>query len=76
MVNFHQKIEYVKIPNMLTGIWLSSNRFEGENPFSISNLKGLRYLDLSNNKLVGGIIPSSLGNLAVLVSLDLSNNNL
>ncbi|KAK1566991.1 hypothetical protein Q3G72_007033 [Acer saccharum] len=75
VVNKGIEIEYMKIPNMLTGIWLSSNGFEGEFPATISVLKGLRYLDLSNKNLIGGI-PSSLDNHTVLESLVLSCNKL
>ncbi|KAK9184424.1 hypothetical protein WN943_024774 [Citrus x changshan-huyou] len=64
---------YNKIPDILTGIILSSNRFDGVIPTSIANLKGLQVLNLDNNNLQGHI-PSCLGNLTNLESLDLSNN--
>ncbi|KAJ4717596.1 Receptor-like protein [Melia azedarach] len=66
---------YEKIPYFLTGVILSSNRFDGEIPTSIANLRGLQNLNLSNNNLRGHI-PSCLGNLTHLESLDLSNNKL
>ncbi|GAY54223.1 hypothetical protein CUMW_155060 [Citrus unshiu] len=61
------------IPDILTGIILSNNRFDEAIPASISNLKGLQVLNLHNNNLQGHI-PSCLGNLTNLESLDLSNN--
>ncbi|KAH9750425.1 Receptor-like protein 7 [Citrus sinensis] len=64
---------YNKIPDILTGIILSSNRFDRVIPTSIANLKGLQVLNLDNNNLQGHI-PSCLGNLTNLESLDLSNN--
>ncbi|KAI9176836.1 hypothetical protein LWI28_007675 [Acer negundo] len=68
-------LKYGKLPNMLTGIIFSENKFVGEIPASIATLRGLRNLNLSHNNL-DGYIPSSLGNLTVLESLDLSNNSL
>ncbi|XP_028054595.1 receptor-like protein 34 [Camellia sinensis] len=65
--------KYQKIPNIFTAIDLSSNKFEGEIPEFIGNLKGIQLLNLSNNDLNGGI-PSCLGNLTNLESLDLSQN--
>ncbi|KAM7495280.1 hypothetical protein LguiB_029889 [Lonicera macranthoides] len=66
---------YEKILNILTAIDLSSNKFKGQIPESITTLKGLRLLNLSNNDLVGSI-PSSFRNLMDLESLDLSRNKL
>ncbi|XP_044502549.1 receptor like protein 27-like [Mangifera indica] len=66
---------YEKISNMLTAIIFSNNRFEGEIPESIADLRGLHFLRLSNNSL-SGPIPSSMGKLVALESLDLSNNRL
>ncbi|XP_062081303.1 receptor-like protein 6 [Humulus lupulus] len=66
---------YEKIQNILAVINLSNNKFDGEIPQVIGNLKGLHSLDLSNN-LLEGAIPSSLSNLAKLESLDLSQNSL
>ncbi|KAH9752523.1 Receptor-like protein 6 [Citrus sinensis] len=64
---------YKKIPDILAGIILSNNRFDGAIPASIANLKGLQVLNLHNNNLQGHI-PSCLGNLTNLESLDLSDN--
>lgn len=68
-------MKYSKIPDALKVIVLSHNRFEGEIPASIGNLKGLNVLNFSNNKLTGSI-SSSLGNLTAIESLDLSGNKL
>ncbi|XP_065624245.1 putative receptor like protein 25 [Quercus suber] len=54
---------------------MSSNRFVGEIPESIGDLKDLNMLNLSNNILTGHI-SISLGNLTQLESLDLSQNKL
>ncbi|KAH9752495.1 Receptor-like protein 6 [Citrus sinensis] len=64
---------YNKIPDILAGIILSNNTFDGAIPASIANLKGLQVLNLQYNNLQGHI-PSCLGNLTNLESLDLSNN--
>ncbi|GAY67439.1 hypothetical protein CUMW_256500 [Citrus unshiu] len=68
-----QMMTYNKIPDILAGIILSNNSFDGAIPASIANLKGLQVLNLQNNNLQGHI-PSCLGNLTNLESLDLSNN--
>jgi len=67
--------KYWKIQDFLVAIDLSSNRFDGEIPEVVGNLKGLHMLNFSNNVLVGSI-PSSLANLTNLESLDLSLNKL
>ncbi|KAF3444086.1 hypothetical protein FNV43_RR13776 [Rhamnella rubrinervis] len=67
--------DYVRIPNSLTLMDLSHNRFEGEIPKLIGDLNGLLLLNLSNNILTGRI-PSSLGTLSHLEALDLSHNKL
>ncbi|KAH7575487.1 hypothetical protein JRO89_XS02G0122500 [Xanthoceras sorbifolium] len=69
------KLKYGKISNMFIGILLSNNKFTGEIPASIANLKGLQTLNLSYNDLQGHI-PPSMGNLTALESLDLSYNKL
>ena len=69
------KTEYWKIQDYFVAIDLSGNRFEGEIPKIVGNLKALRMLNLSNNVLTGSI-PSSLVNLKNLESLDLSQNML
>ncbi|GAV86758.1 LRR_8 domain-containing protein, partial [Cephalotus follicularis] len=56
-------------------IGFSSNRFEGEIPKDIGNIKALRHLNISNNILTGHI-PSSFVNLTQLETLDLSQNKL
>ncbi|XP_031272564.1 receptor-like protein 6 [Pistacia vera] len=69
------ELDYGKISNFLTAISFSGNKFEGEIPTSITNLRGLRFLNLSNNNLKGPI-PAAMGNLTALESLDVSNNKL
>ncbi|PON80742.1 LRR domain containing protein [Parasponia andersonii] len=66
---------YEKIQDIIAVISMSDNKFDGEIPQEIGNVKGIYSLDLSNNNLTGGI-PSSLGNLTGLESLDLSRNEL
>ncbi|KAG6658895.1 hypothetical protein CIPAW_04G193200 [Carya illinoinensis] len=69
------ELEYKKIQDGLTVIDFSCNRFEGDIPENLGNLKGLHVLNLSNNAFTGHI-PSSFGNLTQLESLDLSQNKL
>ncbi|KAL0006475.1 hypothetical protein SO802_014036 [Lithocarpus litseifolius] len=66
---------YKKVQDFLRAIDMSSNRFVGEIPKSIGDLKDLNMLNLSNNILTGHI-PVSLENLTQLESLDLSQNRL
>uniref|UniRef100_A0ACD5Z8K3 Uncharacterized protein n=1 Tax=Avena sativa TaxID=4498 RepID=A0ACD5Z8K3_AVESA len=54
---------------------LSKNKFTGEMPLEIGQLKALRSLNLSFNDLTGQI-PQSICNLTNLQVLDLSSNNL
>ncbi|XP_059449463.1 receptor-like protein 7 [Corylus avellana] len=75
MTNKGNVVFYEKVQEVFTAIDFSSNRFVGEIPESIGNLKGAQLLNLSNNALTGHI-PSSLGNLTKLETLDLSQNNL
>ena len=49
------EIEFVKILNTFTTIYLSSNKFQGEIPKSIGNLNSFRGLNLSHNNIVGHI---------------------
>ncbi|XP_024178927.1 receptor-like protein 7 [Rosa chinensis] len=70
-----RELKYVKTPYLLRLVDFSSNKFHGEIPGIIGNLRGLHLLNLSNNTLTG-LIPSSLGNLSALESLDLSQNQL
>ncbi|KAL7250036.1 hypothetical protein ACSBR1_012103 [Camellia fascicularis] len=59
---------YNKILDIFTTIDLSSNKFKGEIPESIKNLKGLQLLNLSNNDI------SAL--LTFLTFLNVSNGHL
>ncbi|TYI09344.1 hypothetical protein ES332_A09G066000v1 [Gossypium tomentosum] len=69
------KMEYTKILEVFMAVDLSCNKFSGEIPESIGNLKGLELLNLSNNILVGQI-PTVIGTLTNLEALDLSHNQL
>ncbi|KAL4593994.1 hypothetical protein ACB092_M002000 [Castanea dentata] len=69
------ELELVKILTIFTAIDLSNNKFYGEIPDSMGNLKALIVLNLSSNNFTSHI-PSSLGNLIELESLDLSRNSL
>ncbi|KAD4179105.1 hypothetical protein E3N88_27696 [Mikania micrantha] len=60
---------------LITIIDLSSNKFEGEIPNVIGNLRSLMVLNLSNNNL-NGQIPHVLGNLVNIEALDLSRNQI
>ncbi|KAF8414242.1 hypothetical protein HHK36_002242 [Tetracentron sinense] len=75
VMNKGQEMKFLKILTIFTAIDLSNNKFQGEIPKSIGNLKSLRALNFSHNSLTGHI-PSSLGNLTKLESLDLSQNKL
>ena len=75
IVNKGVELELVKILTIFTAIDLSNNRFYGEIPNSVGNLKALIVLNLSSNNFMSHI-PSSLGNLVELESLDLSRNNI
>ncbi|KAL5548572.1 hypothetical protein UlMin_003803 [Ulmus minor] len=68
-------LEFVKILSIFTTIDFSRNKFEGEIPKSIGELKSLKGLNFSQNKLAGPI-PPSLGKLSNLEWLDLSSNEL
>lgn len=65
----------VRILTIFTTIDLSSNRFDGQIPELVGNLRSLLVLNFSHNGLTGQI-PSSVGNLINLESLDLSSNKL
>ena len=69
------EIAYERIPYIFIAMDLSSNKFEGEIPELIGNLKGIQLLNISNNLLTGSI-PSSLEKLTALEALDLSQNKL
>nr|KAJ0195279.1 hypothetical protein LSAT_V11C700380820 [Lactuca sativa] len=66
---------YEKILTIFTAIDLSCNKFEGEIPHSLEDLRGLESLNLSNNHFTGRVM-KSLGYLKNLESLDLSQNEL
>ncbi|KAK9066855.1 hypothetical protein SSX86_014178 [Deinandra increscens subsp. villosa] len=59
----------------LTTLDLEGNRFSGEIPVSIGNLKAISVLNLSGNGF-SGKIPGSIGSLYKLTALDLSKQNL
>ncbi|XP_065631083.1 receptor-like protein 9DC3 [Quercus suber] len=75
LTNKGMKAEYSEIQDFFVAINLSRNKFEGEIPKILGNLKTLHMLNLSNNILIG-FIPSSLATLTNLESLDLSQNML
>ncbi|KAF3454487.1 hypothetical protein FNV43_RR04934 [Rhamnella rubrinervis] len=68
-------MELTRVLMIFTSIDLSNNKFDGEIPSSIGDLRSLIVLNLSSNSFTG-TIPSSLGNLTELESLDLSKNKL
>ncbi|KAG2332756.1 hypothetical protein Bca52824_003936 [Brassica carinata] len=59
--------------NKLEVLFLSSNGFTGQVPFSFSNLSQLSYLDISQNELTGSF--QLIRNLSKLSFLDLSFNH-
>ncbi|XP_050206669.1 receptor-like protein 7 [Mercurialis annua] len=69
------ELNYMKIPDILVAIDFSNNKFQGEIPDIMRNLKGLQLLNLSRN-ILQGPIPSSLADLTALECLDLSQNQL
>ncbi|PIN01692.1 Leucine-rich repeat protein [Handroanthus impetiginosus] len=69
------EMELKKILIIFTSIDFSNNKFHGEIPYSIGDLKSLYGLNLSHNELTGSI-PTSIGNLTQLGFLDLSVNKL
>ena len=75
MVNKGVELKFEKILTIFTAIDLSNNRFCGEIPDNLGNLKALIVLNLSSNNFMSHI-PSSLENLVALESLDLSRNSL
>ncbi|PIN01689.1 hypothetical protein CDL12_25798 [Handroanthus impetiginosus] len=70
-----REMELTKILIIFTSIDFSNNKFHGEIPHSIGDLKSLYVLSLSHNEF-SGPIPASIGNLTQLGSLDLSVNKL
>ncbi|KAI3474229.1 hypothetical protein Pfo_029017 [Paulownia fortunei] len=69
------EMELTKILIVFTSIDFSRNKFHGNIPHTIGELKSLYVLNLSHNSLTG-VIPASVGNLTQLGSLDLSVNHL
>nr|XP_028962342.1 receptor-like protein 36 [Malus domestica] len=68
-------MDLAKILTIFTAVDFSGNKFHGQIPEEIGELKSLYILNFSNNAFTGKI-PSSLINLGNLESLDLSVNNL
>jgi len=68
-------MKFSRIPRNFITIDLSQNKFEGEIPYVIGELRALKGLNFSHNRL-SGPIPKSIGNLTNLESLDLSSNML
>ncbi|XP_054819714.1 receptor-like protein Cf-9 [Prosopis cineraria] len=68
-------IELERILKIFTSMDLSNNRFDGEIPETIGELRTLIGLNLSHNRITGSI-PKSMGNLTSLEWLDLSCNRL
>ena len=75
ITNKGMNLVYQKVLERFRAIDMSGNRFEGEIPESIEDLRVLHLLNFSNN-IISGYIPLSLGNLEELESLDLSKNKL
>ncbi|KAK9042009.1 hypothetical protein V6N11_017092 [Hibiscus sabdariffa] len=75
ITNKGTEMKYPVIIRTLAAIDFSCNRFDGEIPESIGNLKQIRLLNFSNNNLDGGI-PKAIADLTNLESLDLSRNEL
>lgn len=67
--------EFSKILTIFMSVDLSHNKFKGNIPEEIGNLKSLLVLNMAHNNLTGSI-PSSFGNLLQLESLDISANKL
>ncbi|XP_070682907.1 receptor-like protein 7 [Malus domestica] len=68
-------MDLANILTIFTAVDFSGNKFHGQIPEEIGELKSLYILNFSNNAFTGEI-PSSLSNLGDLESLDLSVNNL
>uniref|UniRef100_A0A6N2KMT5 Protein kinase domain-containing protein n=1 Tax=Salix viminalis TaxID=40686 RepID=A0A6N2KMT5_SALVM len=66
--------EIMRLTNLST-LDLSFNKFYGEIPYNIGDLKGLMVLNLSACGF-SGRIPASIGSLLKLITLDLSKQNL
>ncbi|XP_078154339.1 receptor like protein 27-like [Carex rostrata] len=70
-----QEMEIIRSLSIFSSLDLSENKFSGEIPEDIGQLRSLDVLNLSHNTLIGPI-PSEFGNLQQLESLDLSCNQL
>ncbi|XP_078161525.1 receptor-like protein 50 [Carex rostrata] len=70
-----QEMEMQNSLDIFCSFDLANNKFWGEIPEVIGQLKSLHVLNLSHNALTG-IIPTEFGNLEQLESLDLSSNYL
>ncbi|XP_047973676.1 MDIS1-interacting receptor like kinase 2-like [Salvia hispanica] len=55
---------------------LSNNQLNSQLPLSLSTLRELRVLDISDNYYINGVIPPEIGSLSKLTHLDLSHNYL
>ena len=75
VINKGMEMELVKILTIFIAIDFSNNRFYGEIPNTMGNLKVLIVLNLSSNSFTS-TIPSSFGDLTQLQSFDLSQNKL
>ena len=75
LTNKGKKTKYSKIQDFFVAIDLSGNKFEGEIPQILGNLKALHMLNISKYILTSFIL-SSLATLTNLESLDLSQNML
>ncbi|CAM8897673.1 unnamed protein product [Rhodiola kirilowii] len=69
------QLNWTKISTIFTLVDFSHNKFEGDIPHELGELKFLYALNLSHNCL-SGRIPPSFGNLYSIESLDLSKNEL
>ncbi|KAI3958439.1 hypothetical protein MKW98_011127 [Papaver atlanticum] len=83
LVTKGREFEYSNTLTLLTIMDLSDNSLSGDIPEELTNLIGLRSLNLSRNYLTGripnklsGSIPQSIVNLTFLSHLNLSYNNL
>ena len=77
-VNFiisYRDVTQSKVLSVLRAIDLSNNRFSGEIPDSIGDIRSLVLLNLSTNGFTS-LIPLSVGSLTKLEVLDLSENKL
>ena len=74
VMNKGVEMELVMILTIFIAIEFFNNKFYGEIPNNMENLKELIVLNLSSNSFTGPI-PSSFGNQIELQSFDLSQNN-